>query len=601
MNEYASPVLVEPATTGNLSDITVANAEQAPDKVIFGRRSGDGWADVTCQQFATEVTALAKGLVEAGISPGDRVGLMCKTRYEWTLVDFAIWHVGAVTVPIYETSSPEQVQWILSDSAATGCFVETAEHEAALADSRGDLPALKQSWVIDSGAIDDLSAKGSGVTDADLEKRRTAAGPDELATIIYTSGTTGRPKGCELTHGNFLFELNNVVSTENTDVTLGSVFKDEDASTLLFLPLAHVFARVIQVGVVMARGKLGHTSDVKQLLADLATFQPTFILSVPRVFEKVYNSSELKAEAAGKGKIFHAAADTAVAYSEALDKGGAGFGLRAKHAAFDKLVYSKLRAALGGKVRWAVSGGAPLGLRLGHFYRGIGLTVLEGYGLTETTAASTVNTPGLIKIGTVGRPLPGSALRIADDGEVLIKGPHVFTGYYNNPSATAEAMTDGWFHSGDIGELDADGFLRITGRKKEIIVTAGGKNVAPAVLEDRLRAHRLVSQCMVVGDAQPYIACLVTLDEEALPAWLEQRSKGSMNPAEAADDPDVIAAIQQAVDDANKAVSKAESIKKFKILPVDFTEDNGALTPSLKLKRNVVMKDYAGDVDALYS
>ena len=601
MNEYASPVLVEAATTGNLSDITVTNAEQAPDTVAFGRRSGDGWDDVTCRQFATEVTALAKGLVASGINPGDRVGLMCKTRYEWTLVDFAIWHVGGVTVPIYETSSAEQMEWILSDSGAVACFVETTEHEATLSDYRGALPDLDNAWVIDAGALDDLSASGSAVSDADLELRRTSAGPDDLATIIYTSGTTGRPKGCELTHGNFLFELNNVVSTKDTDRTLGSVFNDEEASTLLFLPLAHVFARVIQVGVVMARGKLGHTSDVKQLLADLATFQPTFILSVPRVFEKVYNSSELKAEAAGKGKIFHAAAQTAIAYSEALDNGGAGFGLRAKHAAFDKLVYSKLRAALGGKVRWAVSGGAPLGLRLGHFYRGIGLTVLEGYGLTETTAASTVNTPGLIKIGTVGRPLPGSAVRIADDGEVLIKGPHVFARYYNNPTATAEAFTDRWFHSGDIGELDADGFLRITGRKKEIIVTAGGKNVAPAVLEDRLRSHRLVSQCMVVGDAQPYIACLVTLDEEALPAWLEQQGKGSMAPAEAAQDPDIIAAIQQAVDEANKAVSKAESIKKFKILPVDFTEDNGALTPSLKLKRNVVMKDYAGDVDALYS
>jgi long-chain acyl-CoA synthetase len=362
-----------------------------------------------------------------------------------------------------------------------------------------------------------------------------------------------------------------------------------------------VFARVIQVGVIMARGKLGHTSDVKSLLADLANFQPTFILSVPRVFEKVYNSAEQKAEADGKGKVFRSAADTAVAYSEALDQGGAGFGLRAKHAAFDKLVYSKLRAALGGKVRWAVSGGAPLGQRLGHFYRGIGVTVLEGYGLTETTAASTVNTPGHIKIGTVGRPLPGVAVRIGEDGEVLIKGAQVFTGYYNNPEATAEAITDGWFHSGDLGELDADGFLRITGRKKEIIVTAAGKNVAPAVLEDRLRSHRLVSQCMVVGDAQPYIACLVTLDEEALPAWLQQQGKEDMSISDAAEDEDVKAAIQQAVDDANKAVSKAESIKRFAILGVDFTEDNGTLTPSLKLKRNVVLKEFAGDVDALYS
>ena len=601
MDEYTSPVLVEKPSSGNLSDITVANATEAPDKVIFGRRAGDAWSDVTCRDFLTDVTRLAKGLVAAGIGAGDRVGLMSKTRYEWTLVDFAVWHVGGVTVPIYETSSAEQLQWILSDSGAVACFVETPAHEEALADVRSELPKVDKSWVIDAGAIDDLSGAGSTVSDEDLEKRRTSTGPDDLATIIYTSGTTGRPKGCELTHGNFLFELENVVSVKDSDATLASVFQDEDASTLLFLPLAHVFARVIQVGVVMARGKLGHTSDVKELLTDLAGFQPSFILSVPRVFEKVYNSSEQKAEAAGKGKIFHAAAETAIAYSEALEQGGPGFGLRAKHAAFDKLVYVKLRTALGGKVKWAVSGGAPLGLRLGHFYRGIGLTVLEGYGLTETTAASTVNTPGHIKIGTVGRPLPGVSVRIAEDGEVLIKGPHIFTGYYNNPAATAEAITDGWFHSGDLGELDSDGFLRITGRKKEIIVTAAGKNVAPAVLEDRLRSHRLVSQCMVVGDAQPYIACLVTLDEEALPAWLEQQGKEAMSTTDAADDPDVNAAIQQAVDEANKAVSKAESIKKFKILADDFTEDNGALTPSMKLKRSVVLKEYAGDVDALYS
>ena len=394
MREYASPVLVEKPSSGNLSDITVTNASETPDKVIFARRSGDSWTDVTCQEFADDVTRLAKGLIAAGVGHGDRVGLMCKTRYEWTVVDFAIWHVGGVTVPIYETSSGEQLQWILSDSGAVGCFVETTDHEAELAEIRGELPKLDTSWVIDAGAIDELSGSGSAVTDEELEKRRTATGPDDLATIIYTSGTTGRPKGCELTHGNFLFELENVVSVKDADVTLSHVFQDDDASTLLFLPLAHVFARVIQVGVIMARGKLGHTSDVKSLLADLAAFQPTFILSVPRVFEKVYNSAEQKAEADGKGKIFRAAADTAVAYSEALDQGGAGFGLRAKHAAFDKLVYSKLRAALGGKVRWAVSGGAPLGQRLGHFFRGIGVTVLEGYGLTETTAASTVNTPG---------------------------------------------------------------------------------------------------------------------------------------------------------------------------------------------------------------
>ncbi|HEU4913414.1 MAG TPA: AMP-dependent synthetase/ligase [Actinomycetes bacterium] len=601
MDEYTSPLLEPPAATGNLSDIIVLNAAQAPHKVVFRRKAGDRWLDVTCSDFLSEVQGVAKGLMASGVGAGDRVGLMARTRYEWTLIDFAIWTVGGVTVPIYETSSAEQVQWILGDSGAVACVVEAPEHAAVLDEVKSSLSALRNTWTIDTGAVDELTSAGTEISDEDLEARRTTAQPDDLATIIYTSGTTGRPKGCELTHGNFLFEAANVISGRDPDATLAQLFLDENASTLLFLPLAHVFARMIQVGVVMARSTLGHTSDVKRLLDDLASFQPTFILSVPRVFEKVYNSSEQKAEAAGKGKIFHAAAATAIAYSEAQDHGGAGIGLKAKHALFDKLVYTKLRAALGGRVRWAVSGGAALGGRLGHFYRGIGLIVLEGYGLTETTAATTVNTPGMIKIGTVGRPLAGVSVRIAEDGEVLIKGGQVFRGYYNNPEATAEAFTDGWFRSGDLGELDNDGCLRITGRKKEIIVTAGGKNVAPAVLEDRLRAHRLISQCIVVGDAQPYIACLVTLDAEALPAWAEQRGKGSLSVHDAASDPDLLAEIQGAVDEANKAVSRAEAIKKFKVLPVDWTEESGALTPSMKLKRGVVLKEHAAEVDALYS
>ena len=602
MDEYTSPLLVEPATTGNLSDIIVTNAVQAPQKVGFRRRAGDRWVDVTYSEFLTEVQTLAKGLMASGIEVGDRVGLMSKTRYEWTLADFAIWTAGGVTVPIYETSSAEQVQWILSDSGAVACIVETIDHLGVVEEVRGALGGgLRDVWVMDKGAIDDLNAAGHAVDDKDLETRRTTAQPGDLATIIYTSGTTGRPKGCLLTHANFMDSCASVTSEKDPEATLAKVFHDEGAATLLFLPLAHVFAREIQVGVIMARGVLGHTADVKNLLPDLATFKPTFILSVPRVFEKVYNSAEQKADAGGKGKIFRAAADTAIAYSESLDHGGPSLVLRAKHFVFDKLVYGKLRDALGGRTRWAISGGAPLGSRLGHFFRGLGLTVLEGYGLTETTAAATVNTPGMVKIGTVGRPLAGTSVRIADDGEVLIKGSMVFRGYHNNEAATAEALHDGWFSSGDIGELDEDGCLRITGRKKELIVTAGGKNVAPAVLEDRLRAHRLVSQCMVVGDAQPYIACLITLDEESLPAWLDQHGKPPATLAEAAVDPHVIAEIQAAVDDANKAVSRAEAIKKFKILSVEWTEETGALTPSLKLKRGVVMKEHATEVDSLYS
>ena len=600
MEEYACPAVID-TPTGNLTDLVVDNAAQAPNKVVFSRRVGVSWLDVTCVEFLTEVSALAKGLMASGVAAGDRVGLMSRTRYEWTLIDFAIWFAGGVTVPIYETSSAEQVQWILSDSGATCMFIETASHGSTLAEVRDDVSALNRVWTIDAGDLDSLAGAGTGVSDQELEDRRNSAATDSLATIIYTSGTTGRPKGCELSHLNFLSEVGNILHASGEEKGLTALFDDPDTATLLFLPLAHVFARAIEIGCVKARARVGHTADVKNLIADLEQFRPTFILSVPRVFEKVYNSAEQRAEAAGKGKIFHAAADTAIAYSEALDDGGPGLGLKAKHAIFDRLVYVKLRAALGGQTQWSVSGGAPLGTRLGHFFRGIGLTIVEGYGLTETTAAAAVSRPDRNKIGTVGRPLPGVTIRIAEDGEILVKGDVVFMGYYNNEAATAEAISDGWFSSGDIGELDSDGYLRITGRKKEIIVTAGGKNVAPAVLEDRLRAHRLVSQCMVVGDAQPYIACLVTLDEDALPAWLATHGKAGMSLLEATKDADVLAEIASAVDDANKAVSKAEAIKRFKILAVDWTEESGALTPSLKLKRNVVMKEYAGDVDALYS
>ena len=594
MVEHSVPALHDVAETANVTTFVVTNAAEAPDRAIFARPVGDSWHDVTAREFLDEVTAVAKGFVAAGIAPGDRLALMSRTRYDWTLVDFAAWFAGAVVVPIYETSSAEQVQWILSDSGATGCIVETAENEAMVGQVYSALPALEHVWQFDAGAVEFLITAGRDVEDAEIDRRRNALHAETLATIIYTSGTTGRPKGCELTHGNFVSEVENVVGS------LPDVFCGEKATTLLFIPLAHVFARVIEVGCIYARAKVGHTADVKLLVDDLATFQPTFILSVPRVFEKIYNSAEQKAQAAGKGKIFHAAAQTAIEYSKATESGSPGIALRLKHAIFDKLVYAKLRAALGGKLEYAVSGGAPLGARLGHFFRGIGVVVLEGYGLTETTAGATVNQPTALKIGTVGSPVPGMSFRIADDGEVLIKGPIVFRGYFNNPKATAEAFQDGWFATGDIGELDADGFLRITGRKKELIVTAGGKNVAPAVLEDRLRAHPLVSQCLVVGDGQPYIGCLITLDPEALPAWLEQHGKPATPAEKVAEDPDLTAAIQAAVDDANKAVSKAESIKRFQILPVDFTVETGHLTPSLKMKRVQVMKDFAVQVDALY-
>ncbi|HEV2888765.1 MAG TPA: long-chain fatty acid--CoA ligase [Frankiaceae bacterium] len=596
MKEYTSPVRIERPTTGNLTDMLWTNERDFPSSVVFSRRTGSGWSDVTSRDFADQVRALASGFVANGLQVGDRVGLMSRTRYEWALADFAIWTAGGVTVPIYETSSAEQVEWILSDSGATAVVVESDKHTETVASVRGKLANLRHVWTIDGGDFDKLVEQGKGVERADLDARHGALTPDTLATIIYTSGTTGRPKGCELTHGNFLFDI--ASTTEGL-----AEFYNEEGSTLLFLPLAHVFGRIIQLGSTYNRVRVGHSSDVKNLLPDLATFKPTFLLSVPRVFEKVYNASKQKAHADGKGKIFDVAEKVAIGYSEALDRGGVPLPLKLQHAIFDKLVYSKLRAALGGNVSYCVSGGAPLGARLGHFFRGIGITILEGYGLTETSAGSTLNLPNAIKIGTVGKAIPGTSVRIADDGEILLKGAQIFRGYYNNPKATKEALDgEGWFHTGDIGEIDAQGFVKITGRKKELIVTAGGKNVAPAVLEDRLRAHPLVSQCIVVGDAKPFIACLVTIDPEAFPAWKQQAGKPeSATVADLADDPALRATIGEAVAEANKAVSAAEAIKEFRILPDDFTEETGHMTPSLKLKRAVILKDYAREVEAIYS
>jgi long-chain acyl-CoA synthetase len=596
VREFSTPLTIEVPVTGNLTDDVVTNAAEAADAVVLSRvvPDLDGWQDVTAGTFLREVSAVAKGLIAAGVGIGDRVALISKTRYEWTLFDYAIWFAGAVTVPVYETSSAEQIAWILRDSAAVAVVAEGADHVSRVAEARGDLANLHHVWSIADNAVDVLVRLGADISDDELELRRTAATPLDLATLIYTSGTTGRPKGCMLTHGNFMFELGVTVDE------LEDLFATEDASTLLFLPLAHVFARVIQVGCMKSRTRLGHSSDIKRLLADLQEFRPTFILAVPRVFEKVFNTASQRATADGKGKIFDRAAETAIAYSRGLDRGRPSLAVRAQHALFGRLVYARLRDALGGSCQYAVSGGAPLGERLGHFYRGIGLSVLEGYGLTETTAAVTANLPDAQKIGTVGRPVPGTAVRVADDGELLFKGGQVFAGYWEDEGATREALErDGWFHTGDVGEVDDEGFVRITGRKKEILVTAGGKNVAPAVLEDRLRAHALVSQCMVVGDGQPFIAALVTIDPDSFPAWAAAHGK-SGDIADHVDDPDLRSEIAAAVEEANKAVSKAEAIRKFTILPDDWSEEGGQLTPSLKLKRTVVMRELRDEVAALY-
>jgi long-chain acyl-CoA synthetase len=606
VREFSLPALAEIPATANLAGTVLRRAAEQPQAVVMRRPgaagSPGGWTDVTASQFKDEVVAVAKGLVAAGIEPGDRVALMSRTRYEWTLIDYAIWTAGAVSVPVYETSSAEQAEWILSDSGARACFVEAAGFADMIDGLRDRLPALAQMWRIEPGSgasLDSLRAAGAGVGDEAIAERAATAKASDLATVIYTSGTTGRPKGCELTHANLLADVRNAFSGP-----LAMVTEIPDASTLLFLPLAHVFARIIQVGCLEGGIVLGHCADLTALLPALASFRPTFILAVPRVFEKVFNSAEQKAVSERKGAIFGRAARTAIAYSQALDSPGRpAFGLRAQHMLFDRLVYAKLRGALGGRAQYAVSGGAALTERLCHFFRGIGVTVLQGYGLTETSAAATLNRPDRNKIGTVGQPLPGVGIKIAEDGEILISGALIFPGYWHNEAATKETFAeDGWFRSGDIGELDEEGFLTITGRKKELLVTAGGKNVAPVLLEDRLRSHALISQTMVVGDGRPYVAALITVDAEALEPWKERHGKPpEATMASLRDDPDLVGAIQAAVDEANQAVSRAESIRRFRILSDDFTQENGQLSVKMGIRRSVLYKDFASDIDALYS
>jgi long-chain acyl-CoA synthetase len=596
VREFAVPPRVSISDAANLTDPVWDNAQSHPNLAQFARRTGTGFEDISCRQFRDEVIALSRGIIAGGVSPGDRVALMSRTRYEWTLIDYAIWAAGAVTVPIYETSSVEQIEWILSDSEAVACFVETDRHRADVERARASQPALEHIWQIERGDLTELVADGAAIPPEEAERRRRSRGADDLATIIYTSGTTGRSKGCALTHRNLLSDIGNAIPG------LPDLFY-EGSSTLLFLPLAHSFARVIQVGTVQGRIRTAHCPDTKNLVNDLKDFQPSFVLSVPRVFEKVYNTAVQTAKAGGKAGIFGRAERVAVAYSEALDTPrGPGLLLKAQHAVFDRVVYRRLRAGMGGKCHSAISGGAPLGVRLAHFFRGIGLTVFEGYGLTETSPAIALNMRDHIRIGSVGRPLPGVTIRIDDDGEILVRGDIVFAGYWNNPEATKDVMDDeGFFHTGDLGRLDDDGYLSITGRKKEIIVTAGGKNVAPAALEDRMRAHPLISQCMVVGDREPFIAALITVDEEAFPAWKKENGKAAdASVADLRDDPQLVGEIQSAVDDANRTVSKAESIRAFRILAGDFTEANGMLTPSLKVKRTVVAKEYADEIAAIY-
>ncbi|GHH62789.1 long-chain-fatty-acid--CoA ligase [Streptosporangium violaceochromogenes] len=596
MRKYTVPVLVDVPASANLTDAVFERAGREPGTVVLRRKTGDAWAAVTAGEFRDQVAATARGLIAAGVEPGDRVALMSRTRYEWTVIDYAIWAAGAVSVPIYETSSAEQVGWILSDSGAKAVFVELDAHREVVRQAVADLPEPKNLWHIENGALEELAAAGAEVTAETLAGRRTGRRAADLATIVYTSGTTGRPKGCALTHDNLLFTARNVAAGP-----LEPLFVTRERAGLLFLPLAHVFARMIQIVLVETGTVLAHTPNMKNVAPDLQSFRPTFLLGVPRVFEKVYNAAEQKAAATGRSRIFHTAVAAAIAWSRAESSGGAGLGLRLRHALFDRLVYRKLRMATGGRLSAAVSGGSALGERLSHFFRGAGIEVFEGWGLTETSAPSTVNQPGANKVGTVGKPFPGVTIGVGDGGEVLVKGRHVFSGYWNDDRATSEVIdADGWFHTGDVGELDRDGYLRITGRKKEIIVTAAGKNVAPGPMEDRIRAHPLVSQAMVVGDGRPFVAALVTLDPEALARWRAEHGADGSAPASPGADPAILAEVQKAVDEANRTVSKAEQIKKFAVLDDDITEESGHLTPTLKIKRAAVTRDFAERIDSLY-
>jgi len=596
VKEFFAPAVVTPDPDANASDLLVDRVRQTPNGALFALPTADGgWTDVTAAEFHRQVVALAKGFMAAGIAPGDKIGFMCKTRYEWTLVDFAAWFAGAALVPIYETSSPNQVQYILDDSEAHHMIVETADHFARFDEVAGDLNHINNVWQMHLGDLEKLASSGAAISDDELEARRTIAKGSDLATLIYTSGSTGLPKGCMLSHSNFVELCRNAAASMSQIV-------NPQSSTLLFITTAHIFARFISVLGVHGGVKIGHQADTKQLLTSLGSFKPTFLLAVPRVFEKVYNSAEQKAEAGGKGKIFRKAAEIAVEHSKALDAGSIPLGLKVQFALFDRLVYRKLKAAMGGRVVYAVSGSAPLGLRLAHFFRSLDIRILEGYGLTETTAPATINLVDKFKIGTTGPALPGVGVKIADDGEILVKGINVFDGYWRHPEATAEVMEGEWFRTGDIGNMDEDGFLTITGRKKEIIVTAGGKNVAPAALEDPIRANPIVGQVVVVGDQKPFIAALVTLDSEMLPVWLNNNSlDAQMSLTDAAQHPKVVAEVQRAIDAANSRVSRAESIRKFTVLATEFTELSGHLTPKMSIKRHVITADFADVINGMYS
>lgn len=593
VQQASGPPLVPLPDDAHLLQPLFATAAADPDRPMYSIRRGDRFEDVSIGDATARVRRIAAGLVASGVEPGDRVSLMCSTRPEWLLADFAILAAGAVTVPIYDTSSAEQIQWIVADSGSVLLLVEHAAMAQEAASVAGATPACREVLVVDEGGLDELERRGADVDAGVIDARTAALRADDLATIIYTSGTTGRPKGCVLTHRN----LRTNVAQSHTAV--GPALQPSEVG-MLFLPLAHSLTKGYALFGVEHDMSAAFATDVAHLAEEFPLARPTVIAAVPRIFEKVYEGARQKAVADGKGRIFDKAADVAIDWSRQRTEGRVRPTTAAAHWVFDKLVYTKLRAAFGGRLRFAFSGGGPLGERLTHFFAGVGVDVYEGYGLTETSPTLTINCPGSWKPGTVGRPVAGTTIAIAADGEVMARGPQVFSGYWNAESATADTFSDGWFLTGDVGELDDEGYLRITGRKKELIVTAAGKNVAPAPLEDRLRASALVSQAVVIGEGRPFVSALLTLDEIALGRWADEHGVGDQDPARLAEHEELRAELRAVVDDANRSVSRAESIREFAVLPGEFTIEAGELTPTLKVKRSFVEKSYGDVIESIY-
>ncbi|MFF8971668.1 AMP-dependent synthetase/ligase [Streptomyces sp. NPDC014995] len=593
--------------TGGLADSVFETAARTPTLPVLARRSAgsDAWEEVTAVELRDEVVDLAKGLIASGISPGHRVAIMARTRYEWSVLCHALWAVGAEVVPVYPTSSRDQVEWILRDSGCVGVVVEDEQSVMTVGSVCATLPALRHVWQLDAGALEALTRLGEPVPITTVDSLRRIVLPDSTAVIAYTSGTSGRPLGCALSHRSLAAPCDTLLAGwGHTAAAPG-----QQPSVLAFLPFSHVYGLMIQ-GLCLRGGILmGHEPDLgaAALTEALRTFRPTYLYAVPSVFEKIYKNFLRTARESGRGALFERAADTARNFAAALERqrlgrgSGPGLDLRLQHALFERTVYRRLRAALGGRVHRATSGGSPLHRDLSLFYEGIGIYVHDGYGLTETSGGITMQPLGREKSGTVGQALPGTEIRVADDGEILVRGPSVFQGYVNDDAATRAALPGGWLATGDLGFLDSDGYLTITGRKKDVIITSSGKSVAPTALEQRLRMHPLVHQAVVVGDNRPCVGALITLDPDFLAHWRGGLSiQGDTPSREAREENALLDEIGRAVAAANSAVSRSESIRVFRVLPEPFDQANGLLTPSMKLRRDSIVEHYAAEIEAMY-